>query len=347
LTHSVLVIGKIGVGSLEHSYQKAFQRLGWKTYGWDPTMALQRVARGHRLGQIFSAFVHVEPWANKSNAELLRLTDELRPDLILVIATSGVRGGTLAQLKVRGPGTIIYCIYPDSPHNLDSDRIHCLPFFDRVTTSSPAWVDAFEKLGAKQAHYLPFAADTDLHRPFSENGAGPPTIHELAFIGTWRPERERVLEQLADFNLCLWGSDYWKRRTRSGSPLRSCWGGRSIVGNEFARVCHEAKILLNILDPVTWPGPNMRTFEQPACRAFSLVTRSPAVSQLFKEGENVECFESVEEAREKIGFYLKNETARQRLAERSYRFVVDHGHTYVDRAKQLLAWCVEDGLSRS
>jgi spore maturation protein CgeB len=341
VTQSILILGTSASGSLESSYLRAFQRVGWKTYVWDPITALGRAARGNRFGRLFNTFVHVEPWANKANAELLRVTDELRPDLILAIGTRGLRGGTLAQVKVRLPDVLIYCIYPDSPHNLDSDRIHCLPFFDRVTTSSPAWVPAFQKLGAARVSYLPFAADIDLHRPFSENGQ-PRIKHDLGFIGTWRPERELFLEQLADFDLCVWGSDYWKHRTRRESPLRSRWGGRSIFGSEFGKVCHETKILLNILDPVTWPGPNMRSFEQSACRAFSLVTRSPAVTEVFKEGEHVECFDSVGEAREKIDFYLRNEKARQQIADRSYDLVVHQGHTYVDRAQQVIKWATED-----
>ena len=344
MKRSLLIVGSNRVEALESSYARAFQRLGWMVHFWDPMGALYQVARGARLGRLFSTFVHVEPWLRKANLALLQLADNLHPDLILVIATGGVRAGTLAQIKVRVPKSLIYCVYPDSPHNLDSERIHCLPFFDRITTSSPAWVEAFERLGARRVHYLPFAADTDLHRPASAGATASPLAHDVAFIGTWRPEREIILEQFADLDLCLWGSDYWKRRTHPGSPLRSRWGGRSITGAEFAQVCAQSRILLNIMDPATWPGPNMRTFEQPACRAFSLVTRTPAILELFTEGETIECFGSVEECREKICYYLEHEAERQRIAEASYRFVVHNGHTYVDRARQLLEWAAENNL---
>ncbi len=271
----------------------------------------------------------------------MQVCDRSRPALILVIGTEGVRGGTLAQIKALAPGTLVYCVFPDSPHNLDVERIHCLPFFDRVTASSPAWTDAFERLGAGRVYYLPFAADTELHRPVEE-GPRRDLAHDVVFIGNWRAEREAFLEQLADFDLCLWGSNYWQHRTRKGSPLRARWAGRPVVGAEFVSVCAESKILLNFMEPATWPGPNMRTFEQPACRAFSLVNRTPAVLELFKEGENIECFDSVEEAREKIAYYLKNEAARRRIADASYRLVVEGGHTYADRAGQLIAWAGED-----
>lgn len=344
MKRSVLIVGEDEVGRLEWSYAKAFQHLGWAAHFWDPRKSLNRVARGHRLGQLFSTFVHVEPWVRKSNLQLLKLADDLRPDLVLVISTSGVRAGTLAQIKVRVPRSLIYCVYPDPPNNLDNDRIHCLPFFDRVTTSSPAWVDAFERFGAARVFYLPFGADTQLHKAQVRDSSNRALSHDVVFIGNWRYEREIFLEQLAEFDLYIWGDNYWKSRTRPGSPLRARWGGRPITGAEASQVFAASKILLNFMDPSTWPGPNMRSFEQPACRAFVLANRTPALVDMFKEGETIECFDSIEEARNKIRYYLSNEDARRRIAEAGYHFVVEGGHTYVDRVQQLLNWTEEDGL---
>lgn len=340
-TPRVLIVGSDSPSSLESSYARALRGLGCAVHFWEPMAALYGVARGRRFGRLFSTFVQVEPWLRKSNLELLQLADDMRPDLVLVIGTGAVQGGTLAQLRVRHPRCLVYCLFPDSPHMLDTARIHCLPFFDRVTVSSPAWVEALARFGARRVQYLPFAADTALHRP-ADRVASTALAHDVAFIGTWRREREALLEQLADFDLCIWGSKYWRQRTRPNSPLRRRWAGRAIAGREFAEVCATSGVMLNIMDPATWPGPNMRTFEQPACRAFSLVTRSPAVLDLFTEGETIACFDSPDEAREKIVYYLRHADARRRIAEASYRFVTERGHTYTDRARQLLAWVAED-----
>jgi len=339
---SILIVGADQAANIESSYSRAFSRLGWTVHRWNPHRALQRAVRGGPLGRLFSAYVNVEPWLRKANVRLIEFTGTLRPDLILVIGTEGLRAGTLAQLKVLLPRAFIYCLFPDTPHNLDLDRIICLPLFDRVMTVSPGWVDPFARLGSKRTCYLPPAADPELHSPVDTNGSGSLTGHDVAFVGNWRNEREEFLEQLLDFDLGLWGSHYWKSRPRNGSKLPSRWHGRPLFGSEFAQACARNRILLNIIDAVGWPGPNMRVFEQPACRAFSLVTRTPAILDLFTEGEDVECFGSVEEARDKIRFYLKNESARQRVAARSYETVIHGGHTYVDRAKQLIGWLAED-----
>ena len=111
-----------------------------------------------------------------------------------------------------------------------------------------------------------------------------------------------------------------------------------MVGHEFARACAQSRILLNVLDPISWPGPNMRTFELPACRAFALTERTAPVLDIFREGETIECFSSVEEAREKIDLYMHDDMARHRIAQAAFEFVVEEGHTYHDRVRQLLAW---------
>jgi spore maturation protein CgeB len=344
MNNSVLIVGSDRIDTLESSYARAFKRIGWTVHFWNPTNALHRVARGNRLGRIFSTFVHVEPWLRKANLELLKMVSELRPNLILVISTHGVRAGTLAQIKALVPTIIIYCLYPDTPHNLDIERIQCLPFFDRVTAGTKAWAQSLMLFGAHRVHYLPFACDTELHKPLFTSEKDCSLAHDVVFIGIWRPDREVLLEQLADFDLWVWGTDYWRYRTRPGSPLRSRWGGRTITGTEFSSVCSQSRILLNIIDDVGWPGPNMRAFEQPACRGFSLTTRTPAILEHFKEGETIECFNSVGEAREKIVYYLEHEDERQRIAEASYQYVVQQGNTYVDRTRQILEWAAEDGL---
>jgi spore maturation protein CgeB len=66
------------------------------------------------------------------------------------------------------------------------------------------------------------------------------------------------------------------------------------------------------------------------------------VTEIFTEGDDIECFDSVDEARDKIRFYLKNDSARIRIADKSYQLVVHGGHTYVDRARQILDWVAED-----
>ena len=338
---NLLIVGTNRIETYERSIERAFSKLGWTVDFWDPALELARVSRGKRPGRLLTSLIRIEPWLQKANLRLIQLVDRLGPDLILVIGTTGVRAGSLAQIRVRCPKTVIYCLYPDSPHNLDLDRIQCIPFFDRIATSSPAWVPAFRKFGAIWVSYLPFAADTEYFRPVTDRTQALPA-YEVGFVGNWRQERAALLAQLTDFRLAIWGGDYWHSRVERDSPVRRVWQKRQAIGEEFAAICAQIPIMLNILDVVSWPGPNMRTFELPACRAFALSERSDAVLALFREGETIECFADVAEAQDKIRFYLAREAARQRIALAAYEFVTTQGHTYLDRARQLIAWWQAD-----
>jgi len=342
MSSTVLIVGSEREGSLEKSYQRAFLKLHWRVHHWNPQHALSKSVRFGKVGQTLAQFTQIEPWMLKASLELLAMAYELKPDLILVIATTGVHAGTLAQIRVAIPDTKIYMIFPDTPHNLVTNRIQCLPLFDRVIVYSHELVDVFERMGARRAVPLGFAADIDLHQPYLDNGDADLRNADISFIGNWRPEREAFLEQLADFNLVIWGSYYWNKRTRPRSPLRKFWAGRTAEGQEFARAVSASKISLNILGPISWPGPNMRTFELPACRAFVLSERHPGVTQYFKEDLSIVYYSSVEEVREKLNYYLQEEVARKKIAQAGYETIIYGGNTYVDRAKTIIEWLQQD-----
>jgi spore maturation protein CgeB len=86
----------------------------------------------------------------------------------------------------------------------------------------------------------------------------------------------------------------------------------------------------------------MRCFEQPACRAFSLVSRTGPILEIFKEGNTIECFETVDEAKDKIRFYLTHESQRIKVANQAHDLIMG-SHTYVDRAKTIIKWMSTKG----
>lgn len=330
---SALIVGATRYGSLESSYQWGLTENGWQVSIWDIQASIDGFARGGAAGRTAGRFLHVEAWVRKANLALFDLVDEARPDLLLVIGTEGVRAGTLAQIKVRVPEIHISCLYPDSPHNLTMDRIQCLPLFDSVLTVSPAWVPPFRHLGAASADYLPLAADTRLHSPQEAPPGGPHA--DISFIGSWSPDREAFLREL-DRSVDIWGDDSWRRHSGTSSTLKASWKGRPVVGREFSSVCANSRIMLNHVHAFVWPGPNMRVFEHAASRAFSLTTRTPAILEIFQEDENIICYESVAEAREKIDHYLPRQSERKRIAAAGHQLVAEKGHTYIERAKTLI-----------
>ena len=52
-----------------------------------------------------------------------------------------------------------------------------------------------------------------------------------------------------------------------------------------------------------------------------LTNYQPEIEELFKIGENIEVYHSIEECRDKADFYLKHEESRQRIALNGYKLV--------------------------
>jgi len=110
-----------------------------------------------------------------------------------------------------------------------------------------------------------------------------------------------------------------------------------MTGAEYAKAHGAAEICLNPIDPTNFPSHNQRCFEVPACGAFSLVSRTEEVVELFREDETIACFDGEEELVQKVRYYRERPEERERIARRAYEHVVNGGHTYVDRVRTLLS----------
>jgi hypothetical protein len=83
--------------AMEMSYQKAFEAIGCEVSCFDINAAINKHCRLGRAGRTLNRFLPVEPWIRKANLELLQAADVFRPDLLIVISTSGILPGVLAQ----------------------------------------------------------------------------------------------------------------------------------------------------------------------------------------------------------------------------------------------------------
>jgi spore maturation protein CgeB len=78
----------------------------------------------------------------------------------------------------------------------------------------------------------------------------------------------------------------------------------------------------------------MRSYESPACGAFTLSQRTPELVELFADGEEIVCVDSPVELRETIAQWLGDPVRRARVACAGYERV--RGDTYARRACTML-----------
>jgi len=154
------------------------------------------------------------------------------------------------------------------------------------------------------------------------------------FVGNLDPDRVRFLDALAqDYRVGVFGE-----RTATvvpkGSALARATFAPAAYGDDLARALACGAISLNVMRPQNSRSHNMRSFESPACRAFTLSQRTPELSQLFVEGEHVVCFSDIDELRAAIARWLPDARARSAIAAAGYARVRDD--TYARRASTML-----------
>jgi spore maturation protein CgeB len=329
-------------GALMASYQRAFVALGFRVVTFD-LEAERRGAFSDRLGFARGVFARLLPYLwfpsidAKANRVLAMKAVEVAPDVLVVSCNEAVRPATLAYLRTALPGTKLVTIFPDTLFNMRESLVQSLPLYDVFATHTHAGVDVLRKMGCPEPFYLPLAADPELHRPQELSPADVTRFGcDVTYVGNWRVEHERLFEGLRDFDLAIWGPDQW-RRAAPTSFAHARWRGQALQnGLEYAKAHCAAKIGLNPIDPLNYPGHNMRCFELPACNVFSLVSRTPEVIELFTEGKTVVTFEGRDELADKVRYYLAHPDERQRIAAAAHEHVVRGGHTYLDRARSLL-----------
>lgn len=335
----VLLYGRTGALSLETAYARAFDSVGLQAsiYEADPAAAdLSRWIRsrvGRRLARTSLRLRRLA--VRRRNAALLKQAVDQRPRLALLVNGALVMPETVAAL--RELGAVVAILHPDAPvpgnSNFRPEHLPSAREADFCFIWSRRLVDSLLAAGARRVEYLPFAWDPKQFPYVPHPGDGG----KVVFVGGWDRHRERLLEPVAEhFDLEIWGPAYWGTRTRFRSPLRRCWMGRAVRGQEAAEVVAHAAIALNVLREQNLPdGTNMRTFEVPGAGGFLLANRTVGATEIYAEGRAGAFFGSEAELLEKIRYYLGHPRERRQIARRAHE-ITEQGQRYVHRARRIL-----------
>ena len=262
-----------------------------------------------------------------------------RPELVIVIKGHELRPESLQAIRDE-TGARLVNWNTDNPFNhLNSshDLTAAIPFYDCYFTWGRFLLPKLIEAGARRAEYLPFAYNPSLHRPVAP-ARERTAVHRgsVVFAGSPDPTRLMYLRRVADCDLGLWGN-HWDRLPAS-DPLRHKWQGIA-EGEQLAPVLSACQIALNFVREQNGPAHNMRTFEAPACGAFLLTSRTEEQVELLGNGPaaGAAYFDSPDELREKVEYYLCHPAEREAVARRGYERITSRPNTYADRLRRMLA----------
>lgn len=117
--------------------------------------------------------------------------------------------------------------------------------------------------------------------------------------------------------------------------LRIQYCGSVDYWSEMPKVFRMSKINLNFTIPNIKSGIPLRIWDVLGCGGFLLTNYQAEIPYYFKEGEDIVCFDSLEDLCEKVGYYLEHEEERKRIAWNGYRKVREK-HSYIERIRTIL-----------
>jgi len=151
-----------------------------------------------------------------------------------------------------------------------------------------------------------------------------PVAEFLAYL--WR---KQVVSAIVPFGIHIWGKEEWK------NEFAQNYRGKADHYLDLPKIYIASKINLDI-SRINQPNiVTMRVFDVLACGGFVLADRNETLLELFKEDWDIVCFDTPEEAVDKINYYLNHENDRLTIAQRGYDNVVN-SHTFEHRINHIL-----------
>jgi len=265
-----------------------------------------------------------------------------RLDFILICKGEYLPPRTLLQLK-KQTGACLFNWQTDdyfSPALSSSHAVRSIPLYDCIFAHTKANVPELLARGARRAEYLPHGADPALYHPIGPNGEEP-WEEDVVFIGNWRRERQRFLEKFVSggvpFRFKVWG--YLWEHLPPWSPLRPFVRFQAVPWESYGRLIRRSKILLVFLvrfDTGRVVVP-LRLFEIPAAGGFMLVEKhNREAEEFYQAGEEMVCFEDIQDLRAQIDHFLLHEDQRRKIALAGQRRAVQSGYFYTQRMERMV-----------
>ena len=243
-------------------------------------------------------------------------------DLVLVFKGMGLDPAAIAPLRRRAKAEWVNW-FPDDPHQLAvSTRL--APAYDRFFTHDSASLERYRGVGAR-AHYLAFGCDPDYLRPADDDTRWRAA---LSFVGSRDPQRERVLSEIGDLGIAVWGPG---------------WPNGPVYGDDYIRALSGGTVGLNIHQQFGQSGDasrygsgaNMRVFELAAIGTPQISDGKADIARHFVPGREIVLYTSIAEMRQEARALLADDERRRSLAtaarERALR-----EHTWAHRLEELL-----------
>ena len=225
---------------------------------------------------------------------------------------------TVSTLKRYADYLLTYAI--DDPFGTrDKNRFRlyrkALNLFDlTVVVRKPNVKEAYEN-GARRVLRVFRSADEVAHRPLSLTQTEKKKWNsDVAFIGTWMPERGPFLARLVELGvpLALYG-DRWQKADQ-WPILRNTWRGPFLHGADYVKAIQTAKVCIGLLSKENRDQHTTRSIEIPYIGSVLCAQSTNEHLNMYDEDREAVFWSSPDECAKKCFKLLNSDSNRKEIA---------------------------------
>jgi hypothetical protein len=248
-------------------------------------------------------------------------------------------------LRRLGKRLVLY-VNDDPMGGRDGKRFDSLlgaiPEYDLCVVVRQQNVEEFQKAGAKSVHRIFMSYDEVAHRPLEPDEQSSPEFDsEIAFVGTWMPERGPFLVELLrrGLSISIWGGRWQK--APEWAELKTAWRGPSVEGRDYVRSIAGAKICLGLLSKGNRDLHTTRSAEIPYAGGLLCAERTSEHLAMYHEGEEAVFWSDAEECVEICRRLLSDSMERERIRLNGMRRVRELEIGNENIVRQILEWVAQ------
>ena len=205
--------------------------------------------------------------------------------------------------------------------------LRSVPFYDLVAVVRDCNIAEAFKAGARDVMRVHRSSDEIAHAPRKLSSSDLAKWgSEVAFIGTWMPERGPFLARLAERGvpLTIWGNRWPK--AKEWPILRPYWRGPGLYEcYDYAIAVQCAKVCIGLLSKENRDLCTRRSFEIPQLGGVFCAERTSEHLALYAEDVEAVFWNDPDECAEKCKRLLNDETWRNQVAQKGRLRAIQNG----------------------
>lgn len=257
-------------------------------------------------------------WIDAVSKKIIDTAQSLKPNIIILWNLDYLSYSSLSALKNLIGIEKIICWHGDDLLNPRFDitqQILKIPLIDIHVTPRHHLKDEYRSFGAR------CVVPVSWYRKSLRNDMAIKDI-PLSFFGSIDNKRLEYINSFSNENSHIGGYG-WRKVNLSSNFVVHNHLSLTSMNNLIAR----SNISLNMFTADNRDRTNFRNFEIPSQFSFQICERSDDICEIFGEDLGIVCFSTIDELKDKVGFYFLNEYSRSRITSKSYNIVSDYKYT--------------------